>query len=68
MEKAQCKCLSKCAPPVCVAYGSNISPNVFLIKAAAAVCMNMIRIHRQITPPPPQHGHNRLYAWTLKHM
>lgn len=70
MEKDQCKCLSKCAlnnerlyskrpPPISVAYGSNISPNVFLIKAAAAACMNMVRIHRQIScaPPPPQNTH-----------
>lgn len=52
---------SKSQPPVSAACGSNISANVFLIKAAAAARMNMVRIHRQISPFPPT------LTYTLKH-
>lgn len=51
-------------PPICTACGSNISPNVFLIRAAAAAHMNMVRIHRQISPFPQTHIHTHIHACT----
>lgn len=46
-------CILRAPPPISTTCGSNISTNVFLIKAASAARMNMVRIHRQISPFPP---------------